>query len=81
MERSRYATQLSWWFEHFPREQFLLLQYEQCVRDPAGQFARTLEGEDAAISKEVEAGNQENLYDPRRMITSGPGFEKIEGHR
>ncbi len=28
--------------------------------------------------KEVEAGHQENLYDPRRMITSGPGFKRIE---
>jgi heterodisulfide reductase subunit B len=26
----------------------------------------------------VKAGNQENLYDPRKMITSGPGFQKIE---
>jgi heterodisulfide reductase subunit B len=31
-----------------------------------------------AYLKEVEAGNQENLYDPRLMITSGPGFKKIE---
>ncbi len=28
--------------------------------------------------KEVEAGKQENLYDPRRMFTSGPGFKRIE---
>jgi hypothetical protein len=41
MERSRYATQLSWWFEHFPREQFLLLQYEQCVADAQTQLNRT----------------------------------------
>ena len=26
----------------------------------------------------VKAGNAENLYDPRKMITSGPGFIKIE---
>ena len=26
----------------------------------------------------VEAGDQENLYDPRRMITGGPGYKKIE---
>ena len=26
----------------------------------------------------VEAGHQENLYDPRRMITSGPGFKRIK---
>ena len=28
--------------------------------------------------KQVESGDQENLYDPRRMITSGPGFKRIE---
>ncbi|VAV94977.1 Heterodisulfide reductase subunit B like protein HTH_1882, partial [hydrothermal vent metagenome] len=28
--------------------------------------------------KQVEAGNQENLYDPRRRITGGPGFQKQE---
>jgi heterodisulfide reductase subunit B len=27
--------------------------------------------------EEVKAGRQENLYDPRRMITSGPGFIPI----
>ena len=27
--------------------------------------------------KEVEAGNGENLYDPRLMVTSGPGFRGI----
>ena len=31
-----------------------------------------------AYLEEVKAGNMENLYDPRKMITSGPGFEKIE---
>jgi heterodisulfide reductase subunit B len=31
-----------------------------------------------AYLTEVEAGRQENLYDPRLMITSGPGFKKIE---
>ena len=41
MERSRYATQLSWWWEHFPREQFLLLQYEQCVAETQAQLDRT----------------------------------------
>ena len=27
--------------------------------------------------KEVAAGRAETLYDPRRMITSGPGFKRI----
>jgi len=30
-----------------------------------------------AYLDEVKAGKQENLYDPRRMITSGPGFIPI----
>ncbi len=31
-----------------------------------------------AYLKQIEAGGkQENLYDPRRMITSGPGFRGI----
>ena len=31
-----------------------------------------------AYLKEVEAGHQETLYDPRLMITSGPGLNPIE---
>jgi len=34
-----------------------------------------------AYLKEVEAGNGETLYDPRRMITSGPGYKRIEGQQ
>ena len=30
-----------------------------------------------AYLKEVAAGKIETLYDPRRMITSGPGFKRI----
>jgi len=28
--------------------------------------------------EEIKAGKQENLYDPRRMITSGPGFVPLK---
>jgi heterodisulfide reductase subunit B len=38
--------------------------------------AKKIEFED--YLKEVEAGRQENLYDPRLMITSGPGFKKTD---
>jgi heterodisulfide reductase subunit B len=31
-----------------------------------------------AYLKEVAAGKMETLYDPRRMITSGPGYKRIE---
>jgi heterodisulfide reductase subunit B len=30
-----------------------------------------------AYLEEVKAGRPENLYDPRRMVTSGPGFIPI----
>ena len=31
-----------------------------------------------AYLEEVKQGRQDNLYDPRRRITSGPGFTRIE---
>jgi heterodisulfide reductase subunit B len=40
---------------------------------------RAKKAEFEAYLKEVEAGNGETLYDPRRMITSGPGYKRIEG--
>jgi hypothetical protein len=36
----RYATQLAAWHEHFPREDFLLLDYEDWVAAPAELLAR-----------------------------------------
>lgn len=41
MDRGLYAAQLSWWLAHFPREHFLLLQYERCVSDTQAQLSRT----------------------------------------
>lgn len=41
IERGRYATQLEWWLERYPRDRILLLQYERCVADPQGQLSRT----------------------------------------
>ena len=34
-----------------------------------------------AYLEEIKAGKQENLYDPRRMITSGPGFIPVKALR
>ena len=39
--RSCYSTQLKRVLEHFERSQVLILQYEQCCRDPAQQLRRT----------------------------------------
>jgi hypothetical protein len=40
-QRGLYAQQLRRLFDAFPREQVLLLQYERCRADPAGELART----------------------------------------
>ena len=41
--RGFYGRQLQRLVEAVGRDRILALQYEQCLRDPAGQFARTLE--------------------------------------
>ena len=38
---------------------------------------RAKKAEFVSYLDEVKAGKQENLYDPRRMVTSGPGYIKI----
>jgi hypothetical protein len=40
--RGRYAEQLRGLFDYYAREQVLVLQFERCVTDPAGQYERTL---------------------------------------
>ncbi|MEL0106427.1 MAG: heterodisulfide reductase-related iron-sulfur binding cluster [Rhodospirillaceae bacterium] len=49
----------------------------EALMDKLGIDWKTAKTEFEAYLKEVEAGNQENLYDPRLMVTSGPGFKKI----
>ena len=39
---------------------------------------RAKKSEFEAYLEQVKAGKRENLYDPRRMITSGPGYIPIE---
>jgi hypothetical protein len=41
--RGFYGRQVERLAQAVGRERILVLQYERCVRDPAGQFARTLE--------------------------------------
>ena len=41
--RSLYAGALELWRDSFPEDQLLVLQYEACVDDPAGELARTYE--------------------------------------
>ena len=40
--RGRYASALGPWVEIFGSERLLVLQYERCVADPAGELVRTL---------------------------------------
>jgi Sulfotransferase domain len=39
--RGLYGRWLERWLEHVPRDRVLVLQYERCVIDPAGQLERT----------------------------------------
>jgi hypothetical protein len=39
--RGMYATQLGWLLDLYPVERLLVLQYERCAADAAGQLART----------------------------------------
>jgi hypothetical protein len=43
IERGRYATQLKRLLAYHDESKLLILQYERCVADPAGQYRRTLE--------------------------------------
>jgi hypothetical protein len=42
LSQGRYTPQLRGLLEYYGREQILVLQLERCLRDPAGQYARTL---------------------------------------
>jgi len=39
--RGFYHEALCWWLRRFPREQILVLQYEQCLLEPDAQIRRT----------------------------------------
>jgi hypothetical protein len=43
MARGRYAEQLSRWFEHFPRERFLIVQSERMFLEPSSVLDQTLD--------------------------------------
>jgi Sulfotransferase domain len=41
VDKGFYFRHLSWWAEHFPSENLLVLQYESCAADPVAEIART----------------------------------------
>ncbi|WP_344592528.1 sulfotransferase [Actinomadura vinacea] len=65
-----YGQQLHRLQDSFPREQILVLQYEQCVADPQGQARRTFE----FLGVEPEAWQPDLAA--RRQV--GPSFPKPE---
>ncbi len=61
--RGQYASQLEWLAEWYPADRVLVLQYEQCARDAAGQLARTF----AFLGLAPHSLPQEELARPRNM--------------
>lgn len=43
IERGMYATQVEWLLRSYPAERLLVMQYEACATDAAGQLAKTFE--------------------------------------
>ena len=60
--RGIYADQLLRLWAAFPREQVLVLQYERCVADPAGELRRTYEfiGLEPEIPAELDVAGRVN---------------------
>jgi hypothetical protein len=67
LERGLYAAQLARLFEHFPREQVLVLQYERCIANPLTEYRTTLLH--LGVS---EAGFQPSSLRERVWETEGP---------
>jgi Sulfotransferase domain len=63
IERGRYATQLGRVLAYHDESKLLILQYEKCVADPAGQYRRTLE------FLGVDADHRSEAFDRRRGTT------------
>jgi len=59
--RGRYAEQLERWFQHFPRSQFLIVEFDDQANDSLGVYRRVLDfvgvDPDAAQAPEFQALN------------------------
>jgi predicted ester cyclase len=74
--RGQYADQLERWFEHFPGDQFCIIDFADLVADPAAVVASTLEflgvESDASMPQSFEAKKvgRKNATDPttRRLL-------------
>ena len=68
IERGRYATQLAWWLERYPRERIRLLQYERCVAEVQGTMDRTFE----LLGLPDHAASPEEMARTRKKSASRP---------
>jgi len=81
LARGRYAEQLERWFARFPREQFLVLRFEDLARDPLAALNRTLGflGLPPAQSVRSDARNTRR-YVPMNEDTAGRLREYFAPH-
>jgi hypothetical protein len=81
LARGRYAEQLERWFELYPREQILVLRFEEFVREPLAGLNRTLAflGLPAATAVNLEARNTRR-YPPMAEATEARLREYFEPH-
>jgi hypothetical protein len=81
LARGRYAEQLERWFAVFPREQFLVLRFEELAREPLSVLNHTLSflGLPPAGSVSLEARNTRR-YPPMPEATAERLREYFEPH-
>ncbi len=81
LARGRYAEQLDRWWAVFPREQLLVLKFEDLAREPLEALNRTLEflGLPRAASVSLEARNTRK-YPPMGEATAARLREYFEPH-
>jgi hypothetical protein len=81
LARGRYAEQLERWFAAFPREQFLILRFEDLAREPLAVLNRTLGflGLAPATSVSLEARHKRS-YPPMSEATAARLREYFEPH-
>jgi hypothetical protein len=81
LARGRYAEQLERWFAVFPREQFLILRFEDLAREPLAVLNATLEflGLPPATSVSLEARHR-RTYPPMPEATAARLHEYFEPH-
>ena len=70
--RGLYMAQLRAVLAHFPRERLLLLQFEQCMREPAAQLERTYEF--LGLDPSFVPGEQEQRVNPGGTIELDDGL-------